>query len=154
MHETTTAKMLKHLSKGIALMTAQMPHIKMLVLFGSRAREDSSEFSDWDFAVLYDDEQKSQNSEPEKGLDWLQAWSVLASAFQISEDDLDIVNLASCSALLAHCVATDGVLLYERKSGTFEEFCKKSKLSQEVLAETSRKNRLEVEKILQEFGVG
>lgn len=34
----------------------KIPYLKMLVLFGSRARGDIHANSDWDFAALYDEE--------------------------------------------------------------------------------------------------
>ena len=34
----------------------KIPYLKMLVLFGSRARGDTHANSDWDFAALYDEE--------------------------------------------------------------------------------------------------
>jgi predicted nucleotidyltransferase len=32
----------------------QVPYLKLLVLFGSRARGDAFPSSDWDFALLFD----------------------------------------------------------------------------------------------------
>jgi uncharacterized protein len=38
----------------------QIPYLKLLVLFGSRARKDHHETSDWDIAALYDEDKRHE----------------------------------------------------------------------------------------------
>jgi predicted nucleotidyltransferase len=40
----------------------QIPYLKLLVLFGSRARGDHDPKSDWDFAFLCDEELHKQHA--------------------------------------------------------------------------------------------
>lgn len=44
------------LKKLSSQLPEKIPYLKMLVLFGSRARGDTHAKSDWDFAALYDEE--------------------------------------------------------------------------------------------------
>jgi predicted nucleotidyltransferase len=98
----------------------QVPYLKLLVLFGSRARDDSHANSDWDFAVLYDEELRKQYEQG--GIDWLHIWSILQTEFHLADDQLDIVILNQCSNVLADTIARDGLLLYEKEPGEFEQF--------------------------------
>ncbi|WP_287519194.1 nucleotidyltransferase domain-containing protein [Okeania sp. SIO2C2] len=41
----------------------KIPYLKILVLFGSRARGDTHAKSDWDFAVVYDNEIRKNHIE-------------------------------------------------------------------------------------------
>ncbi|MFM2432859.1 MAG: hypothetical protein RLZZ511_4073 [Cyanobacteriota bacterium] len=38
----------------------QVPYLRLLVLFGSRARGDNQPSSDWDFAMLFDEDLRQQ----------------------------------------------------------------------------------------------
>ncbi|MFN2377649.1 MAG: nucleotidyltransferase domain-containing protein [Candidatus Binatia bacterium] len=86
------------------------PGLRLLVLHGSRARGDSTIRSDWDFAYLGDE-----------NLDGMELRSRLVGA--LGRDDLDLANLSRAGGLLNFQVACDGVALFERDPGTFEEFC-------------------------------
>lgn len=85
------------------------PGLRLLVLHGSRARGEATARSDWDFAYLGDE-----------SLDEMELRSRLVGA--LGRDDLDLANLARAGALLGFQVACDGVALFEKDPGTFEEF--------------------------------
>ncbi|MFP3435932.1 nucleotidyltransferase domain-containing protein, partial [Paraburkholderia sp. SIMBA_061] len=69
------------LSKQFSRFIPQVPYLKMLVLFGSRGRREAHENSDWDFAVLYDEDLAKEQL---KGWDWFKIYDILADAFEIS----------------------------------------------------------------------
>jgi predicted nucleotidyltransferase len=98
----------------------QIPYLKLMILFGSRARGDHDEASDWDIAVLYDEEQREEYEKG--GWDWLRGWSVLQDELELPDDRLDVVDLGKSSNILAHAIARDGKLIYEREPGEFEQF--------------------------------
>jgi predicted nucleotidyltransferase len=98
----------------------QIPYLKLLVLFGSRATDNNTQASDWDFAVLYDEELRCLYET--EALDWLKIWSVLQAEFQFSDQQIDIVILNQCSNIVAHNVAQSGLPLYEDSPGEFEKF--------------------------------
>ncbi|MEH2381794.1 MAG: nucleotidyltransferase domain-containing protein [Nostoc sp.] len=54
-NNTPTIAELQELSLQIP---EKIPYLKMLILFGSRATGNTHANSDWDFAVLYDQEQR------------------------------------------------------------------------------------------------
>ncbi|BAU12842.1 hypothetical protein LEP3755_33740 [Leptolyngbya sp. NIES-3755] len=115
----------------------QLPCLKMLVLFGSRARGEEREDSDWDFAVLHDLELRKQY---EKKDGWgFKSWVVIQQVLQLPDDKIDIVDLDSCSDVMAHIIARDGQLLYERNQGDFANF------RQNVLKSKAELRRLEQE---------
>lgn len=82
--------------------------LKLLLLFGSQARGDESETSDWDFGFI-----------GEPGFDSLAFYNDLV--LLIGTDQIDLVNLSCTSGLLRYRAARDGVILLERK-GEFEKF--------------------------------
>jgi predicted nucleotidyltransferase len=98
----------------------QHPSLKLLILFGSRARDEHTPSSDWDIAFL-NDSPSTQEIPPTwfPGADLIQT---LSQQGQIPSKLIDIVNLSTCSDLLAHFVARDGQLLYEREAGEFQRF--------------------------------
>lgn len=107
----------------------QVPYLKLLVLFGSRAKGTHTSTSDWDFAVLYDENLRQlYELDP---LDWLRIWTILQTAFHLSDDQIDIVILNQCSNILAHNIACEGQPLYEKESGEFERFRKTALMSHE-----------------------
>ena len=89
--------------------------IDLLVLFGSRAKGQASEASDWDLAVLLHPNQ----DEPLRifALD-----PVLANLLGCSSDAIDVVDLDHSSYLLQRVVAEEGALLFERRPGLFLNF--------------------------------
>ena len=105
----------------------KIPSLEMLIIFGSRARGNTHVNSDWDFAILYNQQQQMENRYLS-----LEVYDIVSDVLRIS-DDIDVINLSSCSLLIAHAVARDGKVLYEKKSGLFESFQSKSLLSENQL---------------------
>lgn len=99
----------------------QVPYLKLLILFGSRARGDHSPSSDWDFALLFD-ENLRQQYEPGGGWNCFRSWGVLQQVLGLGDDEIDWVDLKDASDLLAHAIARDGVVIYESESGIFQKF--------------------------------
>jgi uncharacterized protein len=123
----------------------RLPYLRILVLFGSRARGDNNLNSDWDFAVLYD--QKLRQNYEQGGWDCVRGWVIFEQILQLPENKVDFVILNECSDLLAHVIARDGKLLYEQESGEFEAFRKKSLKTNSELKqiEQQEKDFLELE---------
>jgi predicted nucleotidyltransferase len=124
-----------------------IPNLKLLVLFGSRARGDHRLDSDWDFAVLYD-EQYSEMAK--QGYLFFEVYELLADFFQIPSDRIDIVNLNSSSELIAHYVARDGKILYEQEHGLFEQFCKEHLMNEAQLEQFRQNLRNQIDLFLKE----
>jgi uncharacterized protein len=99
----------------------QIPYLKLWVLFGSRARGDQFPSSDWDFALLFDEELRQQY-EPGGGWNCYHSWSVLQQTLGLGDDQMDWVDLKDASKLLAHAIARDGVVIYEREPELFQKF--------------------------------
>lgn len=130
--------------------STKIPYLKMLILFGSRARGDTHSNSDWDFAVFYDQSLREKNV---KGFGWFEIYEILADIFHIPDDRIDVVDLDHCSPLIAHYIAQDGQLLYEREQELFNEFQQKSLMSEMQLKEIQTNLRQKLEKSLQARGV-
>jgi predicted nucleotidyltransferase len=95
--------------RAVGYAVARHPAVNLIVLFGSRARDDARAASDWDFA--YD---------AVSGVDTLALRADLAVA--LGTDSVDIVSLDHASALLRYRIARDGVALFERQPGAFARF--------------------------------
>jgi predicted nucleotidyltransferase len=87
------------------------PAVALLILFGSRARGEQRESSDWDFGYI---------SVPGARLDVEQLLADLVTATGC--DRIDLVDLSRAGALLRLRAAQDGVPILERSPGAFEEF--------------------------------
>ncbi len=96
--------------QAVQALAGTYPELRLLVLYGSRARGDAHRRSDWDLAYLGD-----------VGVDELELRSQLSAA--LGTDDIDVADLSRAGGLLRYRVAKDGVLLYEREPGAFENFC-------------------------------
>jgi uncharacterized protein len=129
----------------------QVPYFKLLVLFGSRARGDHDETSDWDIAALYDDEQRKEFEKG--GWDWLRGWSIIQQELDLPDDGIDVVDLGKSSNILAHAIARDGKLLYERDPGEFENFKQRALMSRADLKAFRQAKRLEVREALKVWGL-
>ena len=98
----------------------QYPDPRLLILFGSRARGDNDPRSDWDIAFLRNPDHGTNTSfQWLPGADLLQT---LSECGQIPCDRIDLIDMSTCSEMLAHFVAQEGQLIYERKPGEFERF--------------------------------
>ena len=96
-----TCRLLSEAAAGVA-------GVDLLVLFGSRARGDATEGSDWDLGFL---------GAPAGGTDALYA----AVAMAVPQD-VDLVDLSRANGLLRFRAASDGVTLYEATPGAFDRF--------------------------------
>lgn len=88
---------------------AEVPHLRVLVLHGSRARGTHHARSDWDLGFLADD-----------GLDPLALRDLVATT--LGTDDVDLVDLDQASGLLRFAAARDGLVIIARPSGAWERF--------------------------------
>lgn len=90
-------------------LAARQPGLRLLVLFGSRARGEATERSDWDLGYLAD-----ASFDPDRLLGDL--------LLGLGTDDVDLVDLAGAGALVRYRAARDGRLLYETPAGVFMRF--------------------------------
>lgn len=84
----------------------QFPALRLLVLFGSRARGEAHAASDWDFGYLAD---------PTLDVDAL--LELLCKV--VNSDDVDLVNLDRASGVLRHQAADHGIAVFEHMPETF-----------------------------------
>jgi predicted nucleotidyltransferase len=130
----------------------QVPYLKLLVLFGSRARGDNQESSDWDFAMLFDEELRKQY-EPGGGWDSYRSWMILQNLLDLGDDEIDWVDLKQASELLANAIARDGVVICEREPELFDIFRQKTLLSKQQLKAIRHQQNIELEAALVQLGV-
>lgn len=130
----------------------QVPYLKLLVLFGSRARGDHFPSSDWDFALLFDEKLRQQY---EPGRDWncYRSWSVLQQILGLDDDEIDWIDLKNASDVLAHTIASEGKVIYEKTAGEFEAFRQTSLKTTAELKRIHQEEREELELELQKWGV-
>lgn len=88
---------------------ARHPGLRLLVLFGSRARGDARPESDWDLGYL-----------GEAGLDPDALLLDLVDA--LGTDRVDLVDLVRAGAQVAFRAAAEGRVLYEAAPGVFGQF--------------------------------
>lgn len=100
----------------------KIPALKMLVLFGSRARGTFHAESDWDFATLYD--QNIETGQIKSNWDnYLELYSLIRQELGIPDHKIDIVELfPGCSPLLTYQIARDAKLIYEEEPGELTNF--------------------------------
>jgi len=84
----------------------QFPGLRLLVLFGSRARGDAHTASDWDFGYL---------AGPELDVEALLEWLCRT----VNSDDVDLVDLDRASGVLRHQAADHGIAVFEHVPETF-----------------------------------
>jgi predicted nucleotidyltransferase len=83
--------------------------LKLLVLFGSRARGDNESGADWDFGYLARDEADVPG--------------LLAALVEaLGDDRVDLADLGRASGLLRYHAARDGQLLFEATPDAFDRF--------------------------------
>ena len=139
---------MNRLVEKITAIVEKLPNLKLLILFGSRARGEHKPDSDWDFAVLY-----KERSAQKDISSLLKIYTLLEQALEIPEDKIDVIDLKECSPILAHYVARDGQLLYERETGLFEVFKEKFLMNPEESKALYRQLRNNLEISLREKGV-
>ena len=130
----------------------KIPYLKMLVLFGSRARGDNHAKSDWDFAALYDEEIQKEHIK-DNAWAWFELPRLLGEYLGIPDNQVDVVELNKTSFLIAHFVARDGKLLYEKESGEFERFQQQYLKGDREMQEVRKALRAKIEAHLQRWGV-
>ena len=130
----------------------KIPYLEMLVLFGSRARGDIHAKSDWDFAALYDEAMRKA-CVGDTAFRWWEVPRKLGEIVRVSSDNIDVVELNKCSSLIAHFVARDGKLLYEKKPGQFEAFREQALMKETQLKQFKKSLREKIEANLQGWGV-
>lgn len=146
--KTLTLMELKALSPQLA---EKIPYLKMLVLFGSRATGRVHADSDWDFAALYNEE--IRNILITNPFSWFEVSTIISQFFKLPDDKVDVVELNNCSPIIAHFIADDGKLLYEKEPGEFAEFRKIALKSNVEMSEIRNTLRKKIEMGLQRWGV-
>ncbi len=145
-------KSIDNVKAKIPELLEQVPYLKLLVLFGSRARGDNQESSDWDFAMLFDEELRKQY-EPGGGWDSYRSWMILQNLLDLGDDEIDWVDLKQASELLANAIARDGVVICEREPELFDIFRQKTLLSKQQLKAIRHQQNIELEAALLQLGV-
>jgi predicted nucleotidyltransferase len=129
----------------------KIPYLKMLVLFGSRATGRTHANSDWDFATLYDEEiRKTLITNP---FAWFEVPTIISQVLEIPDNKVDVVELNNCSPIIAHFVARDGKLIYEKEPGEFNNFRKRALKNDLEMKEIRKTLREKIEVGLQRWGV-
>jgi len=95
--------------EDLAALAAAAPGLRLLVLFGSRARGEAGPASDWDFGYLAGEE-----FDPDAFLADLIA--------RLNTERVDLVDLDRANGLLLYRAAAEGKPLYETEAGEFERF--------------------------------
>ncbi len=95
--------------EAVARIASQEPGLDLLVLFGSRARDDATERSDWDFGYLVE-----SRFDRDRFLAHLVA--------TLGTEHIDLVDLARAGALVRFRAARDGVIVFEARPDAFSRF--------------------------------
>ncbi|MCE5316396.1 MAG: nucleotidyltransferase domain-containing protein [Parachlamydia sp.] len=85
------------------------PGLRLVLLFGSRARGQAREESDWDFGYL-----------AESDFDDSALYTDLVLALET--DHVDLVDLSRANGLLRYYAASENRLIYESSQGVYENF--------------------------------
>ena len=104
---------LETLCAALGAELAALPEVRLAFLFGSRARGEGRSGSDFDVAVLFDEDAVAGAAERGR---WIRRLAAVLGR-QVSSAHLDLVPLNGAPALLRHRVLRDGVLLHERSAG-------------------------------------
>ncbi|MBM3219150.1 MAG: nucleotidyltransferase domain-containing protein [Candidatus Rokubacteria bacterium] len=95
--------------RTIAAVARRAPDLRLLVLFGSRARSDARAGSDWDFAY-------------EAGTVFDPDALLLALVDALGTERIDLVDLARAGGLVRYRAARDGRPLFSSTPDAFERF--------------------------------
>ena len=90
-------------------LSARHPKLRLLLLFGSRARADAHERSDWDLGYL-----------AEEGFDPDALLLDLVNA--LGTERIDLVDLARAGGQVRFRAAGDGRVIHEARPGIFDKF--------------------------------
>ena len=97
------------LDSALCDLARRQPGLGLLVLFGSRAREEPHAGSDWDFAYLGD-----ARFDPV---------AMLVELTRLLETErIDLADLGRAGGVLRFHAARDGVAVFEAAPGAFERF--------------------------------
>ena len=94
---------------ALARVASGSPGLDVLLLFGSRARDDAHPNSDWDLGYL-----------PSGDLDVDALLAAIAET--VGTDRVDLVDLSRASGLLRYRAARDGCLVFEARPRLAEAF--------------------------------
>jgi uncharacterized protein len=122
----------------------QVPYLTLLILLGSRARGDHQASSDWNFAMLFDEDLRKQY-EPGGGWDCYRSWGIFQHLLDLGDDEMDWIDLKDASELLAHAIARDGVVIYASQPHLFEEFRHRALLSKLQLQAIRHQQKTKIE---------
>jgi len=140
---------LEDLQSALPQILEQAPYIKLLVLFGSRARGDYNEKSDWDLAFLCDEELRKQYEK--RGWDAYRIWGILQNAYNLGDDQIDAIEMKDCSDILAHNIAQDGQIIYEQNLGEFTHFCQEKIITPAEMKQLRKEMRERLRQKIQEL---
>ncbi len=127
------------------------PNLKLLILFGSRARGDSTPASDWNVAFLYDPD---RHPPPDRQPFWFPGSDLLetlSKLLKVPEQAIDIVDLSNCSDIIAHFIARDGQVIYEKTAGDFAQFQQQALKTTEELKQYCYTQREKMRQTLQRW---
>ncbi len=88
---------------------ARAHDLRLLLLFGSRARGDVTPHSDWDFAFL-----------AATPVDSFRLSADLEDT--VTSEHVDVVDLDRAGGLIRLKIAQDGIVVHEREPETFDDF--------------------------------
>lgn len=142
-------KTLDDLIAKIPSILQEVPYLTLLVLFGSRARGDHDVKSDWDFAFLCDEQMHKQYETG--GWSTLRVLGVLQEIYRLGDDQIDVVDIKECSALLAHSIARDGKVIYEQNHGAFVDFQQEKLMTPEAIKYLRREMSDRLKQTIQEL---
>jgi predicted nucleotidyltransferase len=142
----TTLDSLKTASPTLA---STHPDLKLLVLFGSRARSEADPSSDFAF-LLELDRPPAHKPFWFPGSDLL---DTLCQVLQVSEDEIDLVDLSTCPEITAHFIARDGQVIYEKIPGEFDQFQRQALKTKAELKQYRHAQREKVLQTLERWGV-
>jgi predicted nucleotidyltransferase len=141
---------LSELKQLVPNLVQEIPFLKLLILFGSRATGQNHEDSDYDFALICD--QQIYQDWKKKGKSWFSLYSIFENIFELPNESVDIVDLNRCSPILAHEIANNGKPLYEKQAGEYDAFISRSLISRENIKKIYQEQRQNINKKLQVLG--
>jgi len=89
---------------NIQQVVSSLPGLKLVYLFGSRAREQSDSQSDWDIAIL-----------TESPVNSTKCWELAQEIALKLDADVDLIDLTKASTVFRLQIVSDGILLYGKE---------------------------------------